>query len=79
MTMAELARRAAAVERDAAAGAPVPSPCVSVCRMRVATGLCEGCLRTLDEIAAWGSMDDAARRTVWLHIGRRAVQDTHPT
>jgi len=77
MTMAELARRAAAVEaRAAAAGEPPPSPCVSVCRMDAATGLCEGCLRTLDEIAAWSTMDDAARRTVWLHIGRRAVQDT---
>ena len=32
---------------------PVPSPCISVCRMDAASGLCEGCLRTLDEIAAW--------------------------
>ncbi|MBS0450766.1 MAG: DUF1289 domain-containing protein [Proteobacteria bacterium] len=78
--MAELARRAAAVQRAAQeAGGPVPSPCVSVCRMNAASGLCEGCLRTLDEIAAWGTMSDAARCTVWLHIGRRAVQDTHPT
>jgi hypothetical protein len=31
----------------------VPSPCVNVCRMNDATGLCAGCLRTLDEIACW--------------------------
>jgi len=29
------------------------------------TGLCEGCLRTLAEIADWSRMDDAARRRVW--------------
>ena len=31
----------------------VPSPCVNVCRMNEATRLCEGCFRTLDEIACW--------------------------
>ena len=33
------------------APAAVPSPCIAVCRMDAATGWCEGCLRTLDEIA----------------------------
>ncbi len=51
---------------------PVPSPCVSVCRMAPASGLCEGCLRTLDEIAGWRRMDDAGRRAVWRRIARRA-------
>jgi predicted Fe-S protein YdhL (DUF1289 family) len=49
----------------------VPSPCVSICRMSEATGLCEGCLRTIDEIAAWGVLDDDARRAVWDAIARR--------
>ena len=49
----------------------VASPCISVCRMDDATGLCIGCLRTLDEIAAWGSLDDDARREVWVAIARR--------
>jgi predicted Fe-S protein YdhL (DUF1289 family) len=31
----------------------VPSPCVNVCQMDAQTGLCRGCLRTLDEIAGW--------------------------
>jgi predicted Fe-S protein YdhL (DUF1289 family) len=43
----------------------VPSPCISVCRMDAKTGLCEGCLRTLDEIAAWSLMDDASKQAVW--------------
>ena len=51
--------------------APVASPCISVCRMDASTGLCVGCLRTLDEIAAWGALDDAARRRVWQAIAMR--------
>jgi uncharacterized protein len=50
---------------------PVPSPCVNVCRIDAATGLCEGCTRTLDEIAAWASMDDDGRRAVWRTIAVR--------
>lgn len=53
---------------------PVPSPCVSVCRMNSASGLCEGCWRTLDEIAAWSKMDDDAKRGVWACIGLRRGQ-----
>jgi uncharacterized protein len=52
---------------------PVPSPCISVCRMDEASGWCEGCLRTLDEIAAWAALDDAAKRAVWVELGRRRV------
>lgn len=51
---------------------PVPSPCIGTCRMVAATGLCEGCLRTIDEIRAWRDADDATRRTVWQAIRRRA-------
>jgi len=50
---------------------PVPSPCISVCRMDSKSGLCVGCLRTLDEIAAWSTLDDHARREVWRAIGER--------
>ena len=50
----------------------LPSPCIGVCRIDAATGYCAGCLRTLDEIAAWGVLDDAARRAVWQAIRRRA-------
>ena len=52
----------------------VPSPCISVCRMDAATGLCEGCLRTLDEIAAWGSASDADKRGMWQQLVKRAGQ-----
>jgi prolyl-tRNA editing enzyme YbaK/EbsC (Cys-tRNA(Pro) deacylase)/predicted Fe-S protein YdhL (DUF1289 family) len=47
------------------------SPCISVCRMNAASGLCEGCFRTRDEIAAWGNSDDNAKRATWVHIEQR--------
>ena len=53
----------------------LPSPCTSVCRIDDESGLCEGCLRSLDEIAGWSRMDDAAKRGVWRTIGLRASQD----
>jgi predicted Fe-S protein YdhL (DUF1289 family) len=53
------------------AAVPVPSPCISVCVIDERTGLCTGCQRTLDEIAAWSVLDDAERRAVWTRIGLR--------
>ncbi len=51
---------------------PVRSPCVSVCRMDAASGLCEGCLRTIGEIAGWADMDTPDRLAVWQRIALRA-------
>ena len=50
---------------------PVASPCTSVCRMDARTGWCEGCLRTLDEIAAWSQLDDPQKRAVWITLEQR--------
>jgi len=49
----------------------VASPCTSVCRMDARTGWCEGCLRTLDEIAAWSKLADADKRAVWQLLEAR--------
>ena len=40
------------------------SPCIKVCSMDAATGLCVGCLRTLDEIAGWVEFSDAERAAI---------------
>lgn len=50
---------------------PVPSPCISLCEMAPDTGLCRGCLRTIDEIIAWGTADDDSKRAIWQEIHRR--------
>ncbi len=62
----------ARARRVLAGGAPAPSPCVSICQMDPASGLCAGCLRSLPEIGSWSSMDDTGRRAVWAEIARRA-------
>lgn len=58
--------------------AAVPSPCISVCRMEAATGLCEGCLRSLDEIAAWAVLDDVDKRAVWRALDARRLARKTP-
>jgi prolyl-tRNA editing enzyme YbaK/EbsC (Cys-tRNA(Pro) deacylase)/predicted Fe-S protein YdhL (DUF1289 family) len=77
---AELARMTAAPLVDVAQGAPTPaliapSPCSGVCRVDAAVGLCPGCARTLDEIAAWPALDDAARWDVWDRIAARRLDE----
>ncbi|ROZ69459.1 DUF1289 domain-containing protein [Ramlibacter sp. WS9] len=64
--LAERAREVAAEP-----GMEVPSPCISVCRMDPVSELCEGCFRTLDEIAAWGRMEDQGKRATWRLIAGR--------
>jgi predicted Fe-S protein YdhL (DUF1289 family) len=42
----------------------IASPCINVCVIEPKSGLCTGCLRSLDEIGQWGLMDDDARADV---------------
>ena len=49
----------------------VPSPCISICKMDPANGWCQGCFRTLDEIAAWSRAADADKLVVWQRIEAR--------
>ena len=64
--MALLAERAAKVLADDSG--PVVSPCVSVCVMNPHSQLCEGCFRSLDEIAHWSRLAEPAKRQVWQRI-----------
>ena len=57
----------------------VASPCISVCRMDDAKQYCIGCLRTLDELRAWGGSDDAAKRDIWHRVRERAYVSTTAT
>ncbi len=42
--------------------------------MNPATGLCEGCLRTIEEIAAWGSADTQRKTGILQEVARRRAQ-----
>lgn len=52
----------------------VASPCTNVCRMSRDTGLCEGCFRTLDEIATWSGLASEEKRAVLDRLPARRVQ-----
>jgi predicted Fe-S protein YdhL (DUF1289 family) len=52
----------------------VPSPCINVCEMDAASGYCRGCARTIDEIIAWGRLDDDAKRAVWKQLPQRQAR-----
>jgi uncharacterized protein len=49
----------------------VPSPCISICTMNPRTGLCAGCLRTLDEIVGWSRFDKPGKLAVLARIDVR--------
>jgi predicted Fe-S protein YdhL (DUF1289 family) len=42
----------------------VASPCIDVCRMDAASGYCEGCRRSLEEIASWSIYTPAEKCAV---------------
>lgn len=50
----------------------IESPCINICKVDDASGLCIGCARTIDEIAGWTSGSAAWRDAVMLALpGRR--------
>ena len=51
--------------------AEVQSPCVKICVIHPETGLCVGCNRTGDEIAAWPAMTPEARRALMAELPDR--------
>ncbi|MBA3564616.1 MAG: DUF1289 domain-containing protein [Gammaproteobacteria bacterium] len=50
------------------------SPCIDVCRMND-RGYCEGCLRSIDEIADWSGMTAEEQWAVLDRLGRRSEVD----
>lgn len=60
------------VPRPAAAPRPIKTPCVQVCTLDDESGLCLGCLRTLDEIAGWAAMTPAQRDAIMADLASRS-------
>jgi uncharacterized protein len=63
----------------------IPSPCVGICRLDPATGLCAGCMRSVDEIAAWPEASSAERLAIVERLrerrraaGRTSAADSRP-
>lgn len=51
--------------------AAVKSPCVSVCALND-DGMCIGCWRSVDEIAAWSELDNERKREIVRKAQQRA-------
>ena len=49
----------------------VDSPCVKICVIHPASGLCIGCFRTTDEIAGWSTMKPDARKSLVAELPKR--------
>jgi uncharacterized protein len=52
----------------------VPSPCVKVCVLDRSTGLCRGCLRTIEEVAGWMDMTPEEKRATLERVALRQAQ-----
>ena len=50
------------------------SPCIQICQLDPASGLCVGCARTRDEIALWSGLTNQERGLVMAQLpARRAL------
>jgi predicted Fe-S protein YdhL (DUF1289 family) len=47
------------------------TPCINVCEIDKASGLCCGCGRTIAEIAGWAAMTGAERRQIMSELKTR--------
>lgn len=47
------------------------TPCIKLCVIDLRTGLCEGCGRTLAEIAQWSRLGEAERLAIMAELPQR--------
>ena len=59
--------------------AAIKTPCIRVCCVNPKTGLCEGCHRTLKEIATWGRLTTAERDAIMAALPDRQGSLPAPT
>lgn len=72
-------RRRRGLERRRRAARPaldtsIPSPCISVCQVDGATGLCIGCRRSIDEIRDWPIMTAEQKTATLDRVAARKAQ-----
>ena len=50
---------------------PPSTPCINICIIDPPTGLCQGCGRTLDEIARWATLEERDRLAIMRDLPDR--------
>lgn len=58
--------------------APIESPCINICRIEKASGLCIGCWRSIREITQWGRMAPEQRQDIMADLPKRKWRDRTP-
>ena len=53
----------------------IPSPCIAVCQIDDASGLCLGCRRSIDEIREWPILSAEEKRRILRSIEDRKSTD----
>lgn len=51
----------------------IVSPCVKLCKIDKQTSLCQGCLRTIDEITVWSKASRELKLDIWEKIEERKL------
>ncbi|MFC3069223.1 DUF1289 domain-containing protein [Phenylobacterium soli] len=51
--------------------APIKTPCIKVCVVDGESGLCLGCFRTLNEVAAWARFSEEERERLMAELPSR--------
>lgn len=49
----------------------IESPCIKLCAIEAASGLCAGCRRTMDEIRRWAAMSPKERADIMARLPER--------
>jgi len=50
---------------------PIKTPCIKVCVVDGESGLCMGCYRQLNEVAAWARLSDGERAAIMADLPSR--------
>ena len=46
----------------------IKSPCINICELDSASGICAGCHRTIDEITNWQKFNELEKRKIFKLI-----------
>ena len=52
------------------------TPCIKVCKINPENGFCQGCFRTLDEIARWSGLDNPEKERIYEKIAGRKTKSS---
>jgi uncharacterized protein len=51
------------------------SPCIKICQLDASGRMCIGCGRTIEEIAAWSTLDETERQAILRRLEESRRRD----